>query len=349
METIAGDIEPYFGKEFGGEMVALAKTLKLKVGDVVAMNMIMQLESIGLNCSNWNNTGPTVKDDPGCKDVDPTQKWCYCKAAASVSSDPIVSIREFKQRTGRAPGPGMCTSVVAQDPHGNIFHGRNLDWNVPEALRAFIVDVDYMRANKTVFTGTTAIGFVGVLNGVKRGAFSASIDAREKGGKIGFNVLQMLLKKSKTPAQHLRAVLASESATDFSSALTALSSSPLIDQIYYIVGGAAPGEGAVIARSRDKAVDVWHMNATATPDGWFLLETNYDRSNPVPVADDRRTPGRAHMRALGQSGIGERGNGLYSVMKMWPTFNHHTDYSAIMSCSERSYMYNSTVWYDGQN
>ena len=153
METIAGDIEPYFGKEvnaciphfnrlhnrthvhtlplcdlyqFGGEMVALAKTLKLKVGDVVAINMIMQLESIGLNCSNWNNTGPTVKDDPGCKDVDPTQKWCYCKAAASVSSDPIVSIREFKQRTGRAPGPGMCTSVVAQDPHGNIFHGRNL-------------------------------------------------------------------------------------------------------------------------------------------------------------------------------------------------------------------------------
>ena len=90
------------------------------------------------------------------------------------------------------------------------------------------------------------------------------------------------------------------------------------------------------------------MNATATPDGWFLLETNYDQTNPVPVADDRRTPGRAHMHSLGQSGIGARGGGLYEVMKTWPTFNHHTDYSAVMSPSERSYMYNSTVWYDGQ-
>ena len=28
-----------------------------------------------------------------------------------------------------------CTSVVAQDPKGNVFHGRTLDWNVPNELR----------------------------------------------------------------------------------------------------------------------------------------------------------------------------------------------------------------------
>ena len=98
--------------QFGNEMLGLAKALQLKIGDVVAMNMIMQLESIGLNCSNWNNTGPTKKDDPGCEDVDPTQKWCYCKSAA-VTSDELVSIGEFKERTGRVQGPGMCTSVIA--------------------------------------------------------------------------------------------------------------------------------------------------------------------------------------------------------------------------------------------
>ena len=91
------------------------------------------------------------------------------------------------------------------------------------------------------------------------------------------------------------------------------------------------------------------MNATTTTNNWFILETNYDRSNPPPMADDRRTPGNKHMRALGQSGIGEQGGGLYGVMKMWPTFNHHTDYTAVMSPSEQSYMYNSTVWYDAQN
>ena len=65
---------------------------------------------------------------------------------------------------------------------------------------------------------------------------------------------QMLLKKSKTPTQHMRAVL--QTASDFSSAVTALSSSPLIDQGYYIVGGAAPGQGAVIARARDKVISL---------------------------------------------------------------------------------------------
>ena len=68
---------------------------------------------------------------------------------------------------------------------------RTQDWNVPESVRAFIADVDYVRANKTVFTGTTAVGFVGVLNGIKRGAFSVSIDARQKGGKIDVNILQV--------------------------------------------------------------------------------------------------------------------------------------------------------------
>lgn len=37
-----------------------------------------------------------------------------------------------------------CTSIVAQDPRGNIFHGRNLDFAVPNDLRnsSFIVS-DY--------------------------------------------------------------------------------------------------------------------------------------------------------------------------------------------------------------
>lgn len=348
IEDIAADIEPYFGSQFGAEMKGLASALQIKLGDIVAVNLIMQLESIGLNCSNWNNTGPTVKNDPGCIDVDPTQSWCYCKSAGASALDPVVSMQEYRQRTGRSKkdGPGMCTSVVAQDTNGNIFHGRNLDWNIPAAVRVLIADVDYKRGNRTVFTGTTAIGFVGVFNGVKRGGWSVSIDARAKGGKIAANILQMLLKQSKTPTQHMRAVLQNESIVDFEAAVTALSETPLIDENYYIVGGVKAGEGAVIARDRNKAADIWLMNVSDPEDGWFRLETNYDRLKPVPVADDRRTPGRANMKKLGRSGIGARGDGLYEqVMKVWPTFNHHTDYTAIMSANEKSYTYQSTVWY----
>jgi len=70
----------------------------LKIGDVVILNLVYQLEHLGLNCSNWNNTGiclcdffgfafslrrmfvsgPTIPNDPGCMAVDPKQEWCYC-------------------------------------------------------------------------------------------------------------------------------------------------------------------------------------------------------------------------------------------------------------------------------
>ena len=63
IEAIGRDIEPYFA-EYGPEMVALAKTLGLDMGEVVVLNLVYQIESVGLNCSNWNNTGPTHPDDP---------------------------------------------------------------------------------------------------------------------------------------------------------------------------------------------------------------------------------------------------------------------------------------------
>lgn len=32
-----------------------------------------------------------------------------------------------------------CTSIVARNKSGNVFHGRNLDWNVPDDLRNLTV------------------------------------------------------------------------------------------------------------------------------------------------------------------------------------------------------------------
>ena len=76
---------------------------------------------------------------------------------------------------------------------------------------------------------------------------------------------------------------------------------------------AARGEGVVIARGRKAADDLWFLNET---EAFFRLETNYDHFNPVPEADDRRTPGNAHMRQLGRGGVGE--DGILGVMKAWP-------------------------------
>jgi hypothetical protein len=89
-----------------------------------------------------------------------------------------------------------------------------------------------------VYTATTAVGFVGVLNGMREGNYSVSINARGKGGKILENIEEALLHASMTPSQvcacacagsahrwgwlqHLRHVF--ETADSYASALAALS------------------------------------------------------------------------------------------------------------------------------
>jgi hypothetical protein len=343
LETILADVEGYFGAELGAEMKSLAAafgTDKCKLGDVVAFNLIMQLESIGLNCSNWNTTGPTTKNDPGCVAVDPKQAWCFCHNKTRTSD--IVSQASFRRHLGlKDPSePGLCTSVVAEDATtGHIYHGRNLDWNIPPAVREMVVDAHFQRGGKTVFIGTTVVGFVGVFNGLRLGQFSVSINARGKGGKVIANILQMLRHKSRTPCQHLRMVLQNESVTGFQGAVAALSEGQQVDENYFIVGGVNRGEGAVISRDRDKAHDVWYLNSTT----WYRLQTNYDHWLPVPTADDRRTPGVANMNKMGPRGIGVNGDGMLKhVLEKWPTYNHHTDYTGVFSAATG--LYRSMIW-----
>ena len=254
VEAVAGSIHSYFHK-YGEEMEAIALGLGVNTGTVVLINLVMQIEAVGLNCSNWNDTAPTRPGDPGCMDVDPDQKWCYChQAAAAGAVFPPSGQLEFG-RHAATDGPGLCTSVVAQDTYGHIIHGRNLDWNLPPALRKLMIDIDFLKDGKKLFRGTGAVGAVGVFNGMRYGGvagggWSASIDARGKGGSLWGNLLQALLEHSMTPSQHLRDVL--ETARDYPSAVAGLSSTPQIDENYFIVAGSSAGQGAVISRGRDK-------------------------------------------------------------------------------------------------
>ena len=154
----------------------------------------------------------------------------------------------------------------------------------------------------------------------------------------------MLLHKSITPCQNMRKVLQDSRSTTFAAVVSGLSSGQQIDQNYFIVGGVKPSEGAIISRDRAKAVDVWYLgrNATSSHDGWYRLQTNYDHWNPVPKADDRRTPGYQNMDDMGQGTVSK--NLFKDVMHVWPTFNHHTDYTVMMSAGDEQY--DSMIWKD---
>jgi len=254
-------------------------------------------------------------------------------------------VRSRRQR--EASGPGLCTSVVAQGSDGRIVHGRNMDWNLPPAIRNIVVDVDFVKNGKKIFRGTGAPGVAGIFNGMSYsgasggrgdgGGWSVTIDARGKGGKLLNNVLQALLVHSMTPTQHLRKVL--EQTADFEEAVLSLSKTPQVDENYFIVAGTKNAEGAVISRGREHAVDVWRLEPDE-PNGWYRLQTNYDHWNPVPVADDRRTPGNQAMQAMGAAALST--DGMWKVISTFPVYNYHTDVSIIIVPKEG--LYNNTVW-----
>ena len=169
------------------------------------------------------------------------------------------------------------------------------------------------------------------------------------------NLLEALFTGAMTPSQHMRAV--AEKGLGFEDAVQALARGALIDDCYYTVGGTAAGQGVVVARDRNRVHDIWRIGDDGSSSGfvrqlqqappvgaeWYVLQTNYDRSEPVPSADDRRTPGNQAMRALGQSNVtAARPGGIWSVMTTWPVFNHHTDYTGIFSAKTGEYQ--GFVW-----
>jgi len=51
VEKIGLDLEPSFGKEFAAELKGLAKALDINEGEAVVLQLVYQLEEIGINCS----------------------------------------------------------------------------------------------------------------------------------------------------------------------------------------------------------------------------------------------------------------------------------------------------------
>jgi N-acylethanolamine-hydrolysing acid amidase len=48
-----------------------------------------------------------------------------------------------------------CTSIVAQDANGRIWHGRDLDFNLAKVLRGLVIDVQFLRKGQIHFQATS--------------------------------------------------------------------------------------------------------------------------------------------------------------------------------------------------
>jgi len=233
----------------------------------------------------------------------------------------------------------FCTSVVAQDDSGKLYHGRNLDfglfmgwnavnhtWAITEALRPLIANYDFRRDNKTVFKAVIFAGYVGVLNGVKPQTFTFSINERFNvdGGYIG--VIKWILgdRDSRWMGFLTRAVM--ENATSYVEAQNMLAKTPMLAPAYFILAGNKSGEACVITRARASALDVLQMNRTAGD--WYLVQTNYDHWEKPLFFDDRRTPCKKCLDRKTQATVGF--SSMYDVLHSKPVRNKETAYTALM-------------------
>ena len=192
-----------------------------------------------------------------------------------------------------------CTSVVAQhSPSGTIWHGRNLDFDIPN-LQSITINVRFVNRtksggrirrlrsggennnidghalaverqhddeNQVLYEGTTYVGLVGLFTGMRPNSFSLSEDQRwTDHGNIWDNVVEWIFKGGRSVSFLYREVL--QTAPDFDTALIMLQETPLIAPGYIIIGGTKSGEGAVVSRERNGPADTWMIDYDDSDNG----------------------------------------------------------------------------------
>ncbi|XP_075926697.1 acid ceramidase [Petromyzon marinus] len=240
----------------------------------------------------------------------------------------------------------VCTSLVAMDTKGKMYHARNLDfglfmgwdsrnnsWMVPARLAPLVVNLDFQRSGKTVFRSTNFAGYVGMLTGMRPAAFTLTMNERFNidGGYIG--IIEWILgqRDGHWMSFLTRSVL--ENATSYDEALKMLTDTPMLAPAYFILGGAASGEGCVITRARKTTLDVWKMDPAHGL--WYVLETNYDHWRPPFFLDDRRTPAMLCMNRTTQTNVTLET--IYDVLSTKPVLNKLTTYTALMEIGTGTY------------
>ncbi|XP_064191058.1 acid ceramidase [Anguilla rostrata] len=237
----------------------------------------------------------------------------------------------------------VCTSLVAEDANGNLFHGRNLDfglfmgwdlknrsWIITETLKPLVVNVDFTRNNRTVFKSTNFAGYVGMLTGIRPHTFTLTMNERFSldGGYIG--ILEWILGKRDGMWMSFLTRSVLENATSYEEAKNRLAQTKLLAPAYFILGGNQTGQGCVITRSRVLSLDIWELDHKQ--DRWYVLETNYDHWKDPFFLDDRRTPAMKCMNQTMQANISIKT--IYDVLSTKPVLNKLTTYTTLMEVSK---------------
>lgn len=118
-------------------------------------------------------------------------------------------------------------------------------------------------SGKTVYTGVTFAGQVGLLTAQRPNAITVSLDERDR-CCLWLNIFEAIFNKKAMPITFLIRDVVSSKEIEFDHAVKMLSQVPLMAAGYLIVGGTTVGQGAVITRNRENAADIWYLSKDAS-------------------------------------------------------------------------------------
>ena len=240
----------------------------------------------------------------------------------------LTAYSQGKKTQSVVSGAMACTSIVAETVNGSIMHARNMDYSFVKHLENITITVDFQKGGKTIYTGTTFAGYIGLATGQKPFKYTISLDERDQ-GDLWMNLAEALVDGMQGVVSfHIRDTLSRDDLS-FDDAIVFLADKHLIAPCYIIMGGVKPGEGVVITRDRIALMDLLRLDTSKG--NWYVLETNYDRWTTPPASDDRRDPAIKAMNDLTSAGV--NGQSLYNVLSTPPVFNHKTTYTVIMSAA----------------
>merc|ERR1719229_747885 len=248
---------------------------------------------------------------------------------------------------------GLCTSIVAQDDNGHLYHGRNLDfglwpavnwttvqWELTYDLRDILYNANFTKNGEVVYRSTVFGGYIGLLTGMKKGALSISVDTR-----FDDNYDKYMIEYLRKPTEEkqwlsLTTRLAMEDQPSYEDAIEFIQNTSFIGPCYIIIGGTKAKEASVLSIGPDKTLfNRWDMPLPANnsaQEPFYVLETNYDHWEQPPWYDDRRYPAEMCMDEVGQKGVSW--NSLYNVLNGIPNRNRLTTYSTLMDSMTGDYI-----------
>ena len=248
-----------------------------------------------------------------------------------------------------------CTGIVAQSSDGKLLHARNQDMpsdpqflSVLKTARKMTFTAHFQRRGKTVYSGVTFAGTIGLATGQKPNSFTININERRT-GSMWTNILTLLRDHPGSAVCFLVRDALADRDMDYQGVLDRMTYIPMIASCYVIIGGTRPGEGAVISRDRREAVKplsngIWKLDKSEGR--WYLLQTNNDHWTKPPniepaghkeLAEDsykREKAGNTAMANMGQSNLSPQG--LIDVLSTGPVFNKHTLYTTVMTAADPS-------------